>query len=295
VLPEPPMQVSHLLNPGAIQALEGIIGLRFEKPFYLAQALVNKPVSQYQNTSCERLGFVGDGILDFLTIRHVYEREPGLAPGGLTLLKCGMVSNSALAALCVKCGIHQFVDTRGHGASHNLNAYVSAVTAALREEQRASSREGRPRGQYWLRLQPPKALSDSMESILGALYFSGNCTLDGAEKFYDNVFKPFFDEFVTFEMLVRHAVDAVLEMLKRLGCRQYSSVHDVQNGVHVCKIVWHGSTLCEAKDPNFDVAMRRTSERCLQVLTEKPKLLRDSCNCQATQPAEGNKSDHRRR
>jgi dsRNA-specific ribonuclease len=150
-----------------------------------------------------------------------------------------------------------------------------------------------------------------MESILGALYFSGNCTLDGAEKFYDNVFKPFFDEFVTFEMLVRHAVDAVLEMLKRLGCRQYSSVHDVQNGVHVCKskasplrsyrirsnvlVVWHGSTLCEAKDPNFDVAMRRTSERCLQVLTEKPKLLRDSCNCQATQPAEGNKSDHRRR
>ena len=41
VLPEPPMQVSHLLNPGAIQALEGIIGLRLEKPFYLAQALVS--------------------------------------------------------------------------------------------------------------------------------------------------------------------------------------------------------------------------------------------------------------
>lgn len=67
-----------------------------------------------------------------------------------------MVSNSALAALCVKCGIHQLVDTKGHGTSHNLNAYVSAVTTALQEEQWVSSREGRPLGQYWLGLQPPK-------------------------------------------------------------------------------------------------------------------------------------------
>jgi len=67
-----------------------------------------------------------------------------------------MVSNSALAALCVKCGIHQLVDTRAYGISNSLNAYVSAVTTALQEEQRASSREGRPPGQYWLRLQTPK-------------------------------------------------------------------------------------------------------------------------------------------
>ena len=67
-----------------------------------------------------------------------------------------MVSNSALAALCVKCGIHQLMDTRVYGAAHNLNAYVSAVTAALQEEQKTSSREGRPPGQYWLRFQPPK-------------------------------------------------------------------------------------------------------------------------------------------
>jgi hypothetical protein len=74
-----------------------------------------------------------------------------------------------------------------------------------------------------------------MEGILGALYVSDNCTLEGAEKFFDRVFRPFFDEFVTFEMLARHAADAVLEMLNRLGCRQYSRVHDVENGVHSCK------------------------------------------------------------
>ena len=80
-----------------------------------------------------------------------------------------------------------------------------------------------------------QALSDIMEGILGALYVSDNCTLEGTEKFFNGVFKPFFDEFVTFEMLARHAADAVLEMLNRLGCRQYSQIDGFENGVHSCK------------------------------------------------------------
>lgn len=74
-----------------------------------------------------------------------------------------------------------------------------------------------------------------MEGIVGALYVSDNCTLEGTEIFFNKVFRPFFDEFVTFEMLARHAAEAVLEMLNRLGCKQYSSVHDLENGVHSCK------------------------------------------------------------
>ena len=80
-----------------------------------------------------------------------------------------------------------------------------------------------------------QALPDVMEGVLGALYVSDNCTLEGAEKFFDRVFKPFFDQFITFEMLARHAADAVLEMLNRLGCQQYSRVHNLENGVHSCK------------------------------------------------------------
>ena len=74
-----------------------------------------------------------------------------------------------------------------------------------------------------------------MEGMVGALYVSDNCTLEGTEKFFNQVFRPFFDEFVTFEMLAYHAAEAVLEILNRLGCRQCSSVHDLENGVHSCK------------------------------------------------------------
>ena len=150
-----------------------------------------------------------------------------------------------------------------------------------------------------------------MEGILGALYVSDNCTLQGAEEFFNKVFKPFFDEFVTFEMLVRHAADAVLEMLQRLGCREYSSIRHVENGVYSCKsepsfsqsdrilleqiVVWHGNTLCEARDANLDVAMQKASEKCLQILTEKPKLLGDACDCLNAQSCEGTKPSHKRK
>ena len=51
VLPEPPAQVSHLLNPRSIQALEGIIGHKLEKPFYFAQALVSVPTSAVDSST----------------------------------------------------------------------------------------------------------------------------------------------------------------------------------------------------------------------------------------------------
>jgi hypothetical protein len=43
MLPEPPMDVSYLLKPGTVQALEGIVGHKFKRPFYLAQVLVSRP------------------------------------------------------------------------------------------------------------------------------------------------------------------------------------------------------------------------------------------------------------
>ena len=122
-----------------------------------------------------------------------------------------------------------------------------------------------------------QALSDVMEGILGAIYVSDNCALNGTEKFFGRVFKPFFDEFATFGMLARHAADAVLEMLNRLGCRQHSRVHDVESGAHSYE---SKSALSHshhtALKRNSRLARKhalRVSEKHLQILTEKLKLL----------------------
>jgi endoribonuclease Dicer len=45
MLPEPPAEVSHLLKPSTIQTLEGIIGHKFRRKYYLAQVLVSGSAS----------------------------------------------------------------------------------------------------------------------------------------------------------------------------------------------------------------------------------------------------------
>jgi hypothetical protein len=42
MLPEPPVEVPNLLKPSTVRVLEGIIGYKFKRPFYLAQVLVSK-------------------------------------------------------------------------------------------------------------------------------------------------------------------------------------------------------------------------------------------------------------
>ena len=44
VLPEPPAEVSPLLGSGTMQALEGIIGHKFRRVYYLVQVLVRKSI-----------------------------------------------------------------------------------------------------------------------------------------------------------------------------------------------------------------------------------------------------------
>ena len=45
MLPEPPAEVPPLLKPSTIQALEGIIGLKFKRRYYLVHVLVRRSAS----------------------------------------------------------------------------------------------------------------------------------------------------------------------------------------------------------------------------------------------------------
>lgn len=124
MFPEPPVDAPHSLKPSIVRALEGIIGYKFKRPFYLAQVLVrgSTPVPDpsalnavFRNRQTERCLFTkaqaakdwDSSVMAYwisvrrnsstpwhvcdhpasVTIRHIYEREPNLAPGSLTLLK----------------------------------------------------------------------------------------------------------------------------------------------------------------------------------------------------------------
>ncbi len=171
--------------------------------------------------------------------RHIFQRHPNLSPGGLTLLKGGMVSNRALAAFCVNTGLHRHLHFESDQLADAIQRYVTALTELREKEYEAVAREQRLPGQYWLDLplEPPKCLSDLVESILGALYVCDGFFEVGVGRFFDAVFKPFMDAHVRLQTLSTNPKVTLLELLQAEGCRQHAVVkvpQDRQNApVHM--------------------------------------------------------------
>ena len=66
-----------------------------------------------------------------------------------------MVSNSALAAVCVWSGLHEHLLFESHTLSNNMQAYVDELRTRQAKECELAQRGGIP-GQYWLEVEPPK-------------------------------------------------------------------------------------------------------------------------------------------
>jgi endoribonuclease Dicer len=67
-----------------------------------------------------------------------------------------MVSNSALAALCIWAGLHEHLMFESHSLASNIETYVENLQVRQRQEYDLAESESRPPGQYWLETEPPK-------------------------------------------------------------------------------------------------------------------------------------------
>ncbi|EIW61760.1 ribonuclease III [Trametes versicolor FP-101664 SS1] len=275
-----------------VEAVQAIVGSVFSKPELLAQALTHgSAFGSSEGASYERLEFIGDAILDFLVARHIFQRHPHLSPGGLTLLKGGMVSNRALAAFCVTTGLHRHLHFASDQLADSIQRYVTSLTELREKEYEAVAREQRLPGQYWLDLplEPPKCLSDLVESILGALYVCDGFFEVGVGRFFDAVFKPFMDAHVRLQTLSTNPKVTLLELLQAEGCRQHAVVklpQDRQNAlVHMegeyrsCVVHVHGQVIASATDPTAAIATRKVSLAALDALGNNPELLWRICDC----------------
>lgn len=67
-----------------------------------------------------------------------------------------MVSNSALAAVCVWSGLHDHLLFESYNLATSIREYGIALKFKQNQEYETAAKEGRPPGQYWLELDPPK-------------------------------------------------------------------------------------------------------------------------------------------
>ncbi|KAJ3736470.1 hypothetical protein DFJ43DRAFT_1052289 [Lentinula guzmanii] len=266
--------VSVQISSSKIEAIEAIVGCQFKRPQFLVQALTHISKTGVQSTTYERLEFIGDAILDFMVIRHVFHRYQQMGPGALSLLKGVMVSNTTLAAVCVSSGLHHHLLFESDKLAHDIREYEYLLNRA-RTEEYTLAEKGHPIGQFWHNIESPKVLSDLLESILGALYVSDQYTPVGAEAFFDKVFKPFYDRHITLQTLSHHPKKILFELIQSKGCENYSL--DKESNEYL--VLVHDVVLASTQDETGISGAKVASCIGLYALEGDPGFLTRTCDC----------------
>ena len=148
-----------------ISTIESILKLEFENKALLQRALTHR---SYLNENPdhplednERLEFLGDAVLNFITGEYLYHRFPEIAEGRLTNLRSALVRTERLAhfATGLELGDYLFL---GRG------------------EEESGGR------------QRPAILCDAFEALVGALYLDQG--LEAARKFVCQIIEPSLED-----------------------------------------------------------------------------------------------------
>jgi ribonuclease-3 len=134
--------------PMPIGRLEETIGYAFRDQNQLILALThssycNETKGKEPKSACnERLEFLGDSVLSFITSRYLYETYPKLPEGRLSPIRAKAVCEKTLCKLAQEIGLGDYLFL-GHGEEHT---------------------NGRKR---------PSILADAFEALLAAMYLDG--------------------------------------------------------------------------------------------------------------------------
>ncbi|MFW5708888.1 MAG: ribonuclease III [Chloroflexota bacterium] len=92
-----------------LEAFQDHIELRFNQTDLLQQALTHRSyINEHVEKDLEdneRLEFLGDAILDYITADMLFRRFPGMAEGEMTRLRAALVRTESLAQLATDCRV----------------------------------------------------------------------------------------------------------------------------------------------------------------------------------------------
>ena len=135
----------------ALEDIEKELGYTFKQKELLKKALTHTSYAYEKKVdSNEKLEFLGDSILEFISSKYLYQNYPNLKEGEMTKVRATVVCEKSLHKIAQK---HNFSDFLYLGKSEQVTG-------------------GKNR---------PAILADSVEAIIAAMYLDGG--LDKAEKF----------------------------------------------------------------------------------------------------------------
>ncbi|RMZ76008.1 hypothetical protein DV738_g5169, partial [Chaetothyriales sp. CBS 135597] len=232
---KPPTWQLDLGDPRAIDLATRVgrrIGYKFKYPRLLRSAFTHSSDANAPVPDLQRLEFLGDACLDWVSIAWLFATNPDRDPQWLTEHKMALVSNRFLAALAVVLDFHKFFftpstvklfsDIKAYAdeatelyQSFLLSSDSSSDSSSSKSNSNSSSSSPSPSPQdgaptsttptptttttpigpdFWIKISkpPPKALADLVESTLGAMLIDSGFRLEPLVAFFHTHVLPFF-------------------------------------------------------------------------------------------------------
>ena len=216
--------------------LEESIGYVFKDESILRKALTHTSYA-YENKieSNEKLEFLGDSILEFISSKFIYNNYPKWKEGEMTKVRADVVCEKSLYKIACK---------------HNFSDFLY-----LGKSQKSNETEVRP-----------AILADSVEAVIAAIYFDAG--LEEAEKFIvenlkeeikiasSHVGMKDYKTVLQEKLQIHGSVDIKYNIIKEVG-----PDHDKS---FVAEVVCNGKKLAEGVGKNKKMAEMSAAEKALQ-------------------------------
>jgi ribonuclease-3 len=196
---------------------------------------------QHHSASNERLEFLGDKIIDFITTEFLFDSFPDKDEGFLTKLKSRIVKKQSLAFLGEKLGFREYMLISTH-------------------VERNQGREN------------PRFLEDIFESFVGGFYKDQHCDIVLIKKFLLGI----YEEFIDLETLINvndNFKDSILRYFhsKNYGHPVYTPLNSYDNSVVIKQFL---SAILVSKetitDPVEYSQASKIHEKLMKSLPEEP-------------------------
>lgn len=276
--------------------IERDLGYRFKHPRLLRSAFIHPsyPFAAELIPCYQRLEFLGDSLLDMASISFLFHRYPDKDPQWLTEHKMAMVSNKFLAAVSVKLGFHKHLRSNGTVVEAQNREYVAEICEAEIEAKGARD--------YWTNTkQPPKALSDIVESYIGAVFVDSEFCYQEVENFFNKHIRSFFEDMSIYDTFANNHPTTYLHNLLSLsfGCANYRlmaselpSCIPGATSTAIAVVMLHGQIIAEGQASSSKNAKVKASQNAKEVLKGMLPFefrLQYRCDCEGAAQGEEEK------
>jgi len=259
-------------------------GYHFKHPRLLRSAFTHSSDINSTVPDLQRLEFLGDAVLDWVCISWLFNTNPTRNPQWLTEHKMAMVSNKFFAALAVILDFDKFVFLTTAKLQGDIQIYATRVREARSQPDCPDN--------FWTDLEsPPKALSDLIESYLGAVLVDSGFDYSEMERFFENHIKQFFKDISLYDNFANQHPTTYLynKLTQEYRCHDHT-VKCSQNPVNdsgaeaeiLAAAIIHGEIVADARSTGARYARVRASKQALALLEDVSReefRRRFRCNC----------------